>query len=94
MPRKQESRKDAKILIESLFKKAASAEKKDADEYVRKARRLAMRHKVQLGLLKRRFCKHCYSYLRPGLNCRVRTKEGKVVYYCSACRNYMRFPMN
>ena len=49
-----------------------------------------MKYKLRLGKLKRKFCKHCYSYLMPGVNSRTRTKDGKVVIYCSECKNYTR----
>lgn len=76
-----------------LADKSFSSSKQKANNYVRKARRLAMKHKIRWPRgLKRRFCKHCYSYLKPGANCRIRTKQGKVVYYCLECKKYMRFP--
>jgi ribonuclease P protein subunit RPR2 len=57
------------------------------------ARKISMKLNVRIPpVFKRRFCKHCYHYLQPGVNVRVRTKEGKVVYYCLDCRKYMRFP--
>ncbi len=88
--------KIAKERIEELFKQAADIfdeEPKLADRYVEIARKISMRYKVRIpAKLKKRFCKHCYCYLVPGKNCRVRTHEGKVVYYCQKCRRYMRFP--
>ena len=82
--------------IERLFELAARAFKKDrqlSDRYVAIARRISMKHKVKIPVkLKRRFCKNCFAYLMPSVNCRVRTQRGKVVYYCLNCRNFMRFP--
>ena len=82
--------------IEVLFEQAESAFKKDpklSNRYVELARKIAMKCKIRIPKeLKRRFCKHCYVYLVPGKNCRVRTHEGKVVYYCSSCKKYTRFP--
>lgn len=82
--------------IEILFneaEKAFCADKKLADSYVAKARKIAMKYNVKMPReLKRKFCKHCYSYLKPGINLRVRTHKGKVVYYCMSCKEYMRFP--
>ena len=64
-----------------------------SDKYVEMARKLSMRYKVPIpGDLQKRFCKHCHRYLIPGENCRVRTRESKVVYYCLNCKMYMRFP--
>ena len=93
-PRKQRELVLERIKI--LFKEAKEAFKKDpklADRYVKLARELAMKYKVRIPpILKRRFCKHCYSYLVPSVNLRVRTRNGKVVYYCLNCKKYMRFP--
>ena len=101
MPRRyhqkpQKQKEIAKERIKILFKEARKVFKKDkklADRYVKLARELAMKYKVRIpSELKRQFCKHCYSYLMPSVNCRVRTREGKVVYYCMECKKYMRFP--
>jgi ribonuclease P protein subunit RPR2 len=93
-PKKQEELVLERIKI--LFKEAKDRFKKDpklANRYVKMARELAMKYKVRIPReLKRRFCKHCYSYLMPSVNVRIRTREGKVVYYCLNCKKYMRFP--
>ena len=80
--------------IKVLFEEAGKTDDLDlANEYVKKARKLAMRYNVKIpSELKRKFCKHCNSYLKPGVNLRVRTNKGKVVYYCMNCKKYMRFP--
>ncbi|MFH1317332.1 MAG: ribonuclease P [Candidatus Woesearchaeota archaeon] len=68
-------------------------DKELANKYVKKARRLQMKHKIRLPReLKRRFCKHCYNLFVAGKSLRVRTREGHVVYYCLECKKYMRFP--
>ena len=91
-----EHRRIAKERIEVLFKQAKDMFKEDsklADRYVQLARKIAMKYKVRIKpKLKRRFCKHCYKYLMPGANCRVRMHTGKVVYYCFSCKKFMRFP--
>ncbi len=93
---KQRKKQIAEQQIAELFLKAEeafSSNSKVSDRCVRKARRLAMKHKIRLPKeLKIRFCKHCNSYLSPSVNCRVRLSGGKVVYYCLACKKYMRFP--
>lgn len=82
--------------IEELFKQAEKIylEEPDyADKYVHLARKMAMKYKVRIRPeLQKRFCKHCYKYLVPGNNCRVRLQDGKLVYYCRICRKHMRFP--
>lgn len=86
---------EAREQIEFLIEKAGEVFKKDsalADRYVEIARSISMKFKVRIKpSLQRRFCKHCYCYLMPGENCRVRTRDGKVVYYCRNCKKYMRF---
>lgn len=82
--------------VNVLFDDAKNVFKKDperANILVHKARNWAMKHRVRLpGSIKRLFCKHCYCFLMPSVNCRVRTQRGKVVYYCLNCKKYMRFP--
>jgi len=82
--------------ISILFGEAKSIFNKDkklANRYVSLARKIAMKYKVKIPReLKRRFCKHCHKFLVPGKNCRIRTKEGHVVYYCLECKRFMRFP--
>ncbi|MBN2142218.1 ribonuclease P [Candidatus Woesearchaeota archaeon] len=86
----------AKERIEVLFSLAAEAFWKSrslCNRYVSLARKIAMKYKVSIRPeLKRRFCKHCYKYLMPGVNVRVRTTEGHVTYYCLECKKFMRFP--
>ncbi len=93
---KEKKKTDAQKLISLLFDEAENAFKtspKTADRNVRRARRLAMKHKIRLPTtLKRRFCKNCHRFLMPSVNCRVRLSGGKVVYFCLNCKSYMRLP--
>ncbi len=93
---KKKKKDQAEQQITGMFKKAEqvfSKSPKMADRNVRKARRLAMKHKIKMPKsLKMKFCKHCNSYLVPSVNCRIRLSSGKVVYYCLNCKKYMRFP--
>ena len=83
--------------INILFQEADLMFKEDprlSDRYVEIARKIAMKYKVSIPReLKRRFCKHCYTFLVPGINCRIRNNEGKMVYYCKICKKFMRFPL-
>ena len=95
--RKPESQvKIAKERIQELFRQADvmfDEDPKLSNRYVQIARKISMKFKVRIpSQLKRKFCKHCYCFLKPGKNCRVRTHEGKVVYYCNNCKKFMRFP--
>lgn len=88
---KKEERRIALERIKTLFSEARKSEKY-ADRYVELARKIAMKARVRIpSEFKRRFCKHCYSYFRPGKNCRVRAVRGKLIAYCFKCRKYSRF---
>ena len=67
-----------------------------ANRYVTLARNTAMKYQVRIpSEYKRLFCKHCYRFLRPGVNASVRTSPrqgGHVVYFCKECNRHMRFP--
>lgn len=93
---KKEMRIIAKERVKILFDNAEKMFKKDpklSDRYVALARKIAMKANMRMPReLKRRFCKHCNCYLQPGVNCRVRTRAGKVVYYCLNCKRFMRYP--
>jgi len=79
--------------IVELFKQAEDANQHYANRYVEIARKIAMKYKLKMpSELRKRFCKKCGSYLRQGVNCRVRTRDGKLVYYCVNCNSFMRFP--
>jgi ribonuclease P protein subunit RPR2 len=63
-----------------------------ARRYVRRARRIAERHRLALPREFDRFtCDGCDSYLRPGKNARVRLQGGHVVVTCD-CGNQARYP--
>jgi ribonuclease P protein subunit RPR2 len=65
-----------------------------ADRYVEIARKISMKNLVPIPKdLKRRFCKHCYSYLLPDSNCRFRIHRGKLVVHCYNCKKYTRIPL-
>ncbi len=89
-------RKIARERVKMLLGKADdvfSKDKKSADRYVALARRIAMKLNLRLpSTQKRKFCRHCGCYLRPGVNLRVRTREGKLVYYCLECKKFWRMP--
>ena|SRR3989338_3676045 len=96
MRNKKIIKREAKKKVEELFFHAESVFSSDktlANRYVNIARKIAMKVNLRLpSKLKRKFCKHCYSFLMPGFNCRIRTRDNKVVYYCLECKKFMRFP--
>jgi ribonuclease P protein subunit RPR2 len=68
-----------------------------AQRYVDLARKIAMAAKVRLPReYKRQVCKHCKSFILPGVNCRVRVKQRRephVVITCLNCGKQTRLPM-
>jgi len=65
-----------------------------ANRYVELARKISMRYLVSVPKeFKRRFCKHCYHYLLPHVNCRIRIHRGKLIIYCHNCKKYTRIPL-
>ena len=78
-------------LAEKMFKE----NKKYSNRYVELARKIGMRYNVKIPKeLKRKFCKHCKSYLVSGVNSVHRTnpKEKAVEVSCKECGEKMRFP--
>lgn len=93
---KNKQKEIAKERIKILFDKADEVfpNKSLANRYVTLARKISMKVKVRLPReLKRKFCKHCYKYLRSGTNARIRTRDGKVVISCFECKKFTRIPV-
>jgi ribonuclease P protein subunit RPR2 len=92
-----ETKRIAMERIHILFRLAKGAireEPKLAQRYAEIARRIAMRAKVRLPVEYRRLiCRHCKSFIYPGVNCRVRIKQRRephVVITCLNCGGHMR----
>ncbi|HYD03557.1 MAG TPA: ribonuclease P [Alphaproteobacteria bacterium] len=59
--------------------------------YVVLARKLSTRYKVKFtSAQKKLFCKKCNSYLKNGINSRVRLTSGKLVQTCLVCNAVKR----
>ena len=93
IPKKQQ-KQIAQERIQTLFQEAEKAYSKNpslSNRYVTLARKIAMKIKCRIPIeLKRKFCKYCYKFLFPGKNCRIRTREGKLIIYCLECKKYTR----
>ena len=91
---KKKQREIAQERIKTLFTEAEKAFSQNpslSHRYVTLARKIAMKVKARIPLeMKRKFCKHCYKFLMPGSNCRIRTREGKLITYCLECKKYTR----
>ncbi len=79
-------------LHELAAEAARACETERARSYVRRARRVAERHRIALPRRFRRFtCDACDSYLVAGKNARVRLQDGHVVVTCD-CGAQSRYP--
>ena len=86
--------------IRTLFHLARKTAHEDfalAQRYVDIARKVAMAAKVRLPReYRRQVCRHCKSFILPGVNCRVRIKQRRephVVITCLNCGEQMRIPL-
>ncbi len=68
-----------------------------AERYVETARKIAMSAKIRLPTERRRqVCKHCKSFILPGVNSRVRLqhkREPHMVTTCLKCGGKTRIPI-
>jgi len=85
----------ARERIEVLFEQARLAFPAHpllSSRYVELARRIAMRQRIRIARqFSRQYCHHCYRYLVPGNNMRVRVHRGNVVVTCRSCNNHTRY---
>jgi len=85
-------------MVRGLFKEASEAFSKNpsrAHRYVKLARKIAMKVNLKMPReLKRKFCKHCYKYLKHGVNARTRISKSRVVILCKECKKFTRIPLN
>ena len=94
---KKTQKEIAKKRISKLFlmaeKKAFEKNFELADRYVFIARKISMKYLVPIPSdLKKRYCKHCYSYLQPSVNSTTRINNGRIVIFCKNCGKYTRIP--
>jgi ribonuclease P protein subunit RPR2 len=79
------------ILFEFAERERARGRYGRLDRYVELARKIGMRYNVRIPAeYKRRFCKHCYSYLLPGKTAEFRTRNKFIVIHCNKCGGLMR----
>jgi len=94
---KQKIKEKAKDKIVYFFKLADKTFPENpglANRYVTLARKYSMKFNVKIPKeLQKKFCKHCYKYLHPGKNSRVRTLKGKLIIYCFNCKKFNRYPL-
>ena len=82
--------------IERLFELAGKEFERHperAHRNVQLARKIAMRYNIRMpSRLKRRFCRKCYKYLSPNINCKTSRRRGLLVVRCMECGNIMKAP--
>ena len=88
--------KIAKERIDILFKLAEESfynHPERSDRYVKMARNIATKYNMRMPRIwKRRFCKDCNKFLKPGNNCQVRLKDSCVTIKCLECGNMVNIP--
>ena len=83
--------------IEILFEQAEKEFNNDSalsDRYVEIARKISMKYNVPIPQkYKKRFCRHCKTYLVYGANARVRINSRKrhILITCLSCNKKMRY---
>lgn len=81
----------------SLAKETFNGDPSLAQRYVDVARRIAMAARIHLPTeYRRQICKHCKSFILPGVNCRVRIKQERephMVITCFKCGKQTRIPL-
>lgn len=96
--KKKEERKIASERINVLFslaeKYALQGKPQRANRYVQLAWKIGMRYNVQIpSHLKKRYCRGCHIFLRPGVNCRVRLTGDRITMACQNCGRQYRYPI-
>ena len=98
---KDDARNIARQRVQTLFSLAEETLVQDpvlAQHYANMARRIAMAAKIHVPTrYRRQICRHCKSFILPGVNSRVRVKqlrEPHVVITCLNCGKQMRIPLS
>ena len=82
-------------ILFSLAEKEFTAYPERAQRHIAMAKKIALRFNVRIPReLRRKMCKKCHSFLKPGTNATVRTARTKqaVIVRCGVCGHVMRFP--
>jgi ribonuclease P protein subunit RPR2 len=86
--------------VHTLFHLAKEVIREDpelAQRYVKIARKIAMKTKLRLPKEYRNLiCRHCKSFIYPGVNCRIRIqqkREPHIVITCINCGEHSRITM-
>ena len=84
-------------ILFSLAKEVFHRDPQLAQYYVEAARKIAMATRLKLPEEYRHYiCRHCKSFILPGVNCRVRIqsrRQSHVVITCFNCGKHSRIPL-
>ena len=84
-------------ILFQLAKETIRENPKLAQRYVKIARKIAMKTKLRLPKEYRSLiCRHCKSFIYPGVNCRIRIqqrREPHMVITCINCGKYSRITL-
>ena len=88
--------KIAEERIDILFKNADEEfpeHPERSDRYAQMAQNIAKKYNIKMPRVwKRRFCRNCQKFLKPGSNCTVRLSDSSVAIKCRECGNITRIP--
>ncbi|MFA6329212.1 MAG: hypothetical protein WCX64_00835 [Candidatus Micrarchaeia archaeon] len=80
----QAARKRIAVLLSLAGEMYSAGEPKLSTRYVQLARKIAMRHRLKVGVAS--FCKHCNQiFCRQGETHKVRVISGKAYRVCGSC---------
>lgn len=86
----------ARERIDILFKLADqefNQHPERSNRYVKLARNIGKKYNIRIPRIwRRRFCKNCYMFLKPGINSQVRLSNSCVIIKCYECGKIMRIP--
>lgn len=88
---------EKKIALENVNAMFIEAEKQSSrnieisNKLVKSSLQVLMKFRLKLPKeYKNKFCKNCKTYFVHGVNCRVRTRKGKLIYFCFECKRFIR----
>ncbi len=88
------ARKEVAQLFNEAERFFLAGDKEMARRRVRAARKAAMKVRLRIPEHNHRFCRECESYLKQGMNCTVRIRDGIRITRCAECGAVRRKVLN
>ncbi|MEW6010551.1 MAG: ribonuclease P protein component 4 [Euryarchaeota archaeon] len=80
-------------ILFNLAEKEFSQHPERSHRYVKLARNISTKYNIKMSLeWRRRFCKSCYKFLKPGQNSVIKLSNGEIHFKCLECGKLMRLP--